>query len=933
MNVKKVEYMNLNFNFVAFMGQTRYIFLLLFCLFTFQGYSQKMVISGTVLDTTAKVPLQNALATAVRIKDSVLIAYARTDQNGRFELKNMPIDTVQVIVTHPKFGDQPYYIFGSAVNHEFDFGKIALPAKSLELREVVIYAFKDPVYYKGDTLIYTADSFKVKPNATVEDLLKKLPGIRVDGAGKITSQGKAIDQVLVDGDEFFGTDPTVATKNLAAKGVESVQVYEKKNENTSDDSKETIQVMNLKLKDEAKKGYFGKISGASDFQKFHEGEFLANSFKSRQKLSVFALGSNTPRSSFGWGDIYKYGLNNEMNYQTSDDGSTYYYGSDNQAQGIPQTLKSGFYYTDKLSKNTKITFNYSYANNVLKARSSTHSQYFLTDTSYVTDNVSESEQKTEAHSVNFGIIQTIDSLTELEVTPKFQLNTNNTQASNITDFLTTSDTLTRRTEVINTNKAQGYNVNAIAKLTRKFKKKDRLLLLNYNLLLKNDESNGTLKSNNIFFPAILSANDSINQEKINTSEQQNHSAKLVFTEPLTKKIKLEFEYAFNTNLSKQDKKALNYFNGEYSVNDSAFSNNFENTQMINKAGLKFTYETKKTRFAIGSRVQQREIISNNLITDQRFSQYGNSILPYLMYMYRFSDNKRVNFSYNTFATQPSINQLQPVQDNTNPNRIIIGNADLKQAYQNKFQVSFNSYKPVTGRYIWANVNYAITNNAFGNSTHYDSIGRTISSTVNVDGNYNVNGYAGAGIPLFSKLINLNPSVNFNSSENSGFINSQRNTTAQNSVGLGLDIDIDADTISFQLGVNFDYNTTESTLNNSSNKPYSSQKYTAELSVKLPFKFSIETDAEYNINSQRTPGYNINYVLWNASINKMFLKNENLIISIIGNDLLNQNISTNRNIEDNIITDTKTNIISRYFLLKAVFKFNSTKTKDNDDFGM
>jgi outer membrane receptor protein involved in Fe transport len=923
----------MNYNFVPFMKQIHKFFLLIFCFFALQGFGQKMTISGTAIDTIEKVPLKYAIATAIRVKDSILVAYARSDENGRFELKNLPIDTVQVTVSHPKFGEQTYYIFGSANNHEFDFGKIILPPKSLQLNEVVIYAFKDPVYYKGDTLVYTADSFKVKPNATVEDLLKKLPGMRVDAEGKITSQGKAIDQVLVDGDEFFGTDPTVATKNLAANGVESVQVYEKKNENTSDDSKETIQVMNLKLKDEAKKGYFGKISGASDFQKFYEGEFLANRFKSKQKLSVFALGSNTPRSSFGWGDMYKYGLDDQMNTQTDDDGTTYYFGNNNQPQGIPQTLKSGFYYSDKLSKNTKINFNYSYSNNILKAGSSTHSQYFLNDSSYVTDNISEKDQRTEGHSVNFGITQVIDSLTDLEITPKFQFNTNNTKASSITDFLTTNDTLTRRTEVMNANAAQGYNINTIAKLNRRFKKKDRLLILTYNLILKNDESKGTLKSNDTFYSNLSIPSDSINQKKINTSEQQNHSAKLVYTEPLTKKTKLEFEYTFNSNMTQQNKQAFNYYNGEYSVNDSSFSNNFKNSQMINKAGLKFTYETKKLRFAFGSRVQQREVISNNLVTNQKFSQSGNSALPYLNFMYRFTDNKRLNFSYSTFATQPAISQLQPVPDNTNPNRIVIGNADLKQAYQNKFELSYNSWKPITGRYFWGNLNYGITNNGFSNSTYYDSIGRTISKTVNVDDNYYLNGYAGGGVPLFSKLINLNPSVNFNSSKNSNFINSQKNKTTQNSVGLGLDIDVELDTLTFQVGVNYDYNTTQSTLNNSSNKPYSSQKYTAEISLKLPFKFFVESDVAYNVNSQRTPGYNINYVLWNASINKKFLKNENLIISLIGNDLLNQNISTNRTIEDNIITDTKTNIISRYFLLKAVFKFNNTRTKDNDDFGM
>ena len=289
----------------------RHFLLIAFVFISLQAFPQKMTISGNVQDTTLKIPMKNVVAMAIRIKDSVLVAHTRTDEKGFFTLANLTIDTVQVIVSDSKFSEQSYYVFGSAANYAFDFGKIILPAKSQQLGEVIIYAYKDPVYYKGDTLIYTADSFKVKPNATVEDLLRKLPGIKVDAQGKITSQGKDISQVLVDGDEFFGSDPTVATKNLAAKGVESVQVYEKKNENAGDGEEETTQVMNLKLKEDAKKGYFGKVSGASDFQNFYEGELLANKFKKSLKISVFALASNTPRSSFGWGDMYKFGLDND----------------------------------------------------------------------------------------------------------------------------------------------------------------------------------------------------------------------------------------------------------------------------------------------------------------------------------------------------------------------------------------------------------------------------------------------------------------------------------------------------------------------------------------------------------------------------------------------------------------------------------------------
>lgn len=890
--------------------------------------AQEMRISGTVIDTVSKTPLKYSLATAIRIKDSVLMGFARANAEGKFELK-IPIDTVQIIISNPKFGEQYFYVFGSEPNKLFDFGKIILPLKSQQLTEVVVYAYKDPVYYKGDTLIYTADSFKVKPNATVEDLLKKLPGIKVDAQGKITAQGKEISQVLVDGDEFFGADPTVATKNLAAKGVESVQVYEKKDENATD-GKETVQVMNLKMKDEAKKGYFGKISGASDFQKFHEGEVLANRFNKQQKISVFALGSNTPRSSLGWGDMYKYGLDNEMNSFTNDDGMTFWY-NNNQNQGIPRTLKSGIYYTDKITKKTKLNFNYTYSENSLKTKLQTRSQYFLSDTSYVTDNSSESKQISSAHTFNFGITQTIDSLTELNVRPKIILNGNTTETFTSNLFLTSTDTLTRKNEVLNANKAKGYDAGLNSTLTRKFKKKDRLLTFNYNYNQKKDNADGVLKSYNTFFSGFILPNDTINQKKENNSFKEFHNARINYTEPLSPKIKIEFEYILNYSKTNQNKKALNYFNGDYTLNDSTFSNNFDNLQLFNRGGVKFIYETKKTRFVTGARAQQNEITNHNLINDKVIKYTGTTLLPYLSYQYRFSDNTRYNFAYYTSSNLPSINQLQPIPDNTNPNRVIVGNPNLKPSYNNRFEMWFNSWKPVSGRNIWASANGNYTNNAFANASVFDSIGRTVSQTVNVNGNYNGNFYIGIGIPFFSKALQLNPSVNGNYNQYSNFVNNKKNITNASSFTGEMEITIDLDTIAFELRANYSINKTRSSLNPNSNKPYSSQEYYAGMRLKLPFKMLLETEAEYYINSQRTNGYNINYLIWNANLQKSFLKNENLIIAFEANDILNQNISTNRSIQDNVITDNKTNIISRYFLLRLTYKFNSTKTKENDDF--
>ena len=280
------------------------LLLLVFCVAPFAN-SQEMKVSGFVYDTTGVKPLRNVMVTAVRIKDSLLLGFDRTKADGSFVLKGFPIDTFSLTIEYPGLDDKIYYMFGHDANKTIDIPSIAMAAKSQELEEVIIYANKNPIYYRGDTLVYVADSFKVHEGAVVEDLLKKLPGLSVDKEGKITSQGQAIDQVLVDGDEFFGSDPTIATKNLAADGIKTVELYEKENDQGIGGSDDKIKVLDLRLKDSAKKGYFGRVSGASDFaltpinnkigtNPFYEGEMLLSRFDGSQKVSVFALATNTP---------------------------------------------------------------------------------------------------------------------------------------------------------------------------------------------------------------------------------------------------------------------------------------------------------------------------------------------------------------------------------------------------------------------------------------------------------------------------------------------------------------------------------------------------------------------------------------------------------------------------------------------------------------
>lgn len=908
--------------------------ILLFFLFTFSvsAFSQKLSVSGNVQDTVGKTPLPNAVIMAIRLMDSTLVDFTRSDDKGLFNLKALPVDTYQVLITHPKFADQGFFIFGNNKNLQYDFGKIIMQPKGLNLDEVTIFAFKDPIYYKGDTLIYTADSFKVKANATVEDLLKKLPGMKVDAQGNVTSQGKKVDKVLVDGDEFFGSDPTVATKNLAANSIESVQVYDKKSDDQANSAtgEETQKILNLKLKEEGKKGYFGKVSGASDFNKFYEGELLANYFKKKLKVSVFSLVTNTPRSAFGWGDMYKYGLTNEFNRSENEDGEMSWNNYNTQPQGIPQTLKSGFYFSNAISKKTKLNLNYSYNTSTLNAGSTNNSQYFLKDTNYTTANTIKSLNRDEAHAINLTLEHQLDSLTELKLTSKFKLLGNQLTTTDETDFIASDNVKIRNTFISNKSKGSGYDLTNTFKVKRRFMKKDRVLNVYYSNAFSVNTTNSNLKNDNLFYAITTTSLNNVDQKKSNDLNNQNHNVGVSFTEPLSKKVKLEVSYDFMYFNSKQNKKSLNNIGGEYTVLDSTFSNNFVNVKQINRAGLKMIYEVKKVRFAFGSKVRNVFVNNNNLFLNQKITQNFNNILPFASMRYKFSDNKQLNVDYKMNSTNPTINQLQPIRDNTNPNFINIGNPNLLPTQEHQLSLNYNSWKPISGKYTWMGLNYYYTNNDFSNSTAYDSLGRTVAKTINVNGNYSYGGYIGTSLPFFSKKIVVQPNLNANYNNNKDFINGLENRTTSYYMNGSLDITYQIE--KFEVGINgsMDYNGSSSSLSTLSNKPYSSQYVSGRFSWKLPKRITIESDGSYTINNNRSKGYNLNYFIWNASISKVFLKNDNLIAGFYAYDMLNQNISVNRNISSNVISDVKTNIISRYFLLKLTWKFNSNKTKENND---
>lgn len=896
----------------------------------FVSIGQKIQISGVVNDSSGVNKLNKAVVSLVRLNDSILVDFYRTNPSGEFKF-NVPLDTFYLLIEHPQFEAKTLYVFGDPAEPNIEIPFIRMGVKVKNLAEVVVQGNKNRVYYKGDTLIYVADSFKVAENAVVEDLLKKLPGIKIDENGQITSQGREISQVLVDGDEFFGSDPTIATKNLAANGVESVQVYEKKAQDNASGMDEKIQVLDLKLKADAKRGYFGKASIASDGGiignpttnfPFYESELLFNRFDKKQKFSVFFLSSNTPRSNFRFGDMNKFGLENER----ESSGMTMWNQSGQLTNtGIPQTTKAGIYFNDRIKDWGKIGFNYSFNQNLLNATQSSLSQYFLQDTSYFTKDSIVNITKNTAHKVNLSFLAKLDSLTSIEIKPSVSFDMAETQNITNNQFLTEAKIPTFTSDIETNNNSQGSNMRVEATLMRLFNKPRRELEVKYILNKSDNSTSGSLLNQNIFQLFI----DSVDQQKTNNNGNFLNYSVITYSEPISAKWRLQFEYFLETGSSYQTRNTYELSAGSYSQVVDSLSNQFENTRLQNRGTASIIYENAKYWFSAGVGIRNIQLNNYNVIGDSSILQNVNSLLPRFTYTYKPGMGTRLVFKYFTRSDQPSLNDVQPVQDNSNPNRIQIGNSALKPNYVHSFNFQFNRWEALSGRYVFTGLSATLTNNAFANNTYFDALGRTISKTENVDGNLFSNAYFGVGLPLFNRKLEIMPNFNGNYVKMTNYINNVENITLNPSVGGGLNVELKFDSLEISLTQNYFYSSPKSTFSAASNTPYSTQEYSAEIKWTLPWHFKVIANGKYTINSQRASGFNRNIFVINAEIQRSFLKTENLLFSINGYDLLNQNLNLQRQVNGNIITDNYTRLITRYFLLKLTLRFNKSKTKEDD----
>ena len=897
-------------------------------------------VKGIVFDTIAKQPVAAATITVLQRSDSSLVTFTMTDRRGEFSLANVPYGDYRLLVTHVNYHNVNKFFTINDANNNVDFRNVEVSDKNKVLEEVVVMAEAPPVTLIGDTVQYNAGSFKTKPNAVVEDLLKKMPGIQVEKDGTVKAQGQTVNRVLVDGKEFFGNDPKIATKNLPADAVDKVQVYDKQSDMaqlTGFDDGQSEKTINLKLKKDKKKGVFGKVNAGGGTDGRYQGRFNVNSFKGARQMSVIGMGNNTNAEGFSFMDILSFsggknqlggggggGLN--INISSNDPMAGAMGGGNNNA--INTSWAGGANYNNIIGNKMEIQSNYFFSRYNPVTDQKLSRQYILPDSTYFYNQNSRTNNLSYSHRFNLTYDYLIDSMHSLKFTPTLSLQ--NAKNQSLSKYETLSEQLIRSNNGFSNNYAasDGYNFNGTLLFRKKFNRRGRTLSVSLGSTLNNSEGNGQLGSVNEFYnrSGLSVKTDSINQQSFSESEVRGYTTRAVYTEPLFKRSLVELSVSKNESRSVSDKVTydFNQSSGKHDMVNPLLTNNYENIYGTATAGIRVRTQKKKYNYSFGLTWQNADLKGTikSGIKDSVITKSFYNLLPNARFQYNFTRFKNLQLDYRASTNQPSVSQLQPIPDISNPLNIRMGNPNLKQEFTHRINASYTGINPFRNKSFFWFSSYSFTNNRIVNYDIIDSFGRKITTPVNVDGVYNLNNDLTVGLPLRFIKSSLNFNTGFGYSKSIQFINTVRNNIYNVSIDPGIEISKSfKDKLDLTLSGGFTYNKAKYSLQSSLNNNYLTQDYGIDVGWQLPGNFYLSTDFRYTINSQRSAGFNAKVPLWNAAFSKLFLKYNRGEIKISVYDLLNENQAIVRNTNSNYIEDQNNRVLKRFFLLSFTYSLN------------
>lgn len=940
--------------------------------FNWDGYAQDTLVSsvqtnqtyavrGRVLDERGEAVV-GAEINLKQEEQNILSSFSGLD--GAFELEDLNPGTYELEIYY--VGYQVYRQSISITDNSYNLDNIELKPSKEELEAVTVIGEVRAVKQDGDTTMYDARAYKTNPDATAEDLIRKMPGIDLSD-GQPKAQGEQIGKVLVDGKPFFGDDVNATLRNLPAEVIASIQIYDERSEQSrfsGFDDGNTTKTLNIVTREDKRQGVFGKVYAGygadTDFEKdYYNAGFAINSFKGNQRITLLGQTNNINIQNFssedlgisqgggrggrgGGGGRPGGGGRGRMGGGPggggSPDGDMFM-----PRNGITTTHALGLNYSNQWTNKFKISGSYFFNNARTNALEDIRRTY-VGETSagqyYTENNVSQSEEF--SHRINARMEFQPDSSHYFIFEPSLRIQ--NTRSNSEVLSKNFFDEAHPLNATQNTYTSDGAAVQGSYSLfyNYQFAKPRRTLSL-YNMSgFNNRNSESYLMAVNTFEDTALDYET--DQQSLLDNKGWNTYANLNYTEPLNEKYTLLANAGIRYLYSESDKKTYDAdsITHRYEHLNTELSNEFVSRYTTPFAGLAIGYKDAKIMWNAGANYQYALLDNERVLPYENNIKKGfQNILPYAMFTYDLGNGSSIRLRYRTSTNTPSVNQLQDVIDNSNPLILRTGNPELNQNYQHRLFANYRTSNPMNNSTFFAMIMSEITQDYVANHTiiaqedmEVDGVslarGMQYIKPVNLNGQYRLMGHTNYGIRVKPIKSNLNLSLMLGTTRTPGMINNELNYAQNNTVGVGLGLSSNiSEYIDFNVSTNANYSNVKNTLNTSANNAFYNQTSRLDINYLTPFGLFVNTQLQHQYYEGIGNDFSQNFLLWNAAVGYKFLKNRQAEVRLQAYDILNQNQAISRTFTDIYTQDTRSNVLTQYFMLSFTynlryFKGNSTE---------
>lgn len=898
-------------------------------------------VRGTVVDSS-DTPLVGVTTQVFALPDSVRKAYMITNTKGEFSFKSISPGNYMVKLSMVGMDDLTQTFSVADTTRILNLGTIRMSETAIMLADAVITGVKAAVVAKVDTVEFNAGSFKTQANATVEDLLKKLPGMEVGTDGSITSNGKTITKVLVNGKEFFGEDTKMATKNLPSDLVDKVQVVDRKSDLariTGVDDGEEETVINLTVKKNMTNGWIGSLSGGYGTDKRYEGRLNLSTFTDSNQISIVGGANNI----------------NEMGFQDSGRGRFSSFGPQG---GITTSQQLGINFNVGKSDKFRVGGNVFYTHSDRNAESFTNTQNLFDDGS-VTINESKSNTRDIGHNVrgDFRMEWKIDPNNTLDFRPSFSFNNRKSELSEASALFAGD---TDRSKV-NSNNSQRFNhgtsYNAAGRLifNHNFASRPgRSFSVQADYEFSDTKQHSTTWNDIEFYQEDKDGviKDPENLYRFLDNHQWNNSvgARLTWTEPLgdVKRgnfLQVAYRFSLRFNNANKDTYNLAGVDGIDMKNPEDFdilpagalfdpdlSNRFRNKFSSQQIQVGYKKVNKNYNLEAGVTFSPSSSGSTDLINDARNikTRWVLNVAPFARFRYKLSKTKSIRIDYRARTSQPTINQLQPVADVSDPLHITQGNPNLKPTFTQYINFNFSNFNQERQQSLMAILRGQYSSNVVVNNTKTDASGVRTTTYENANGNMNVFGMFMINQPFRNKRLRYGARAMTSFSSTAGYLNGQFNRSGNLRVSPSVDFTFTNDVFQFSVRPNYSFTMASSTLKDQRNRYTHSYGFRADAALYLPFGLQVNTDLDFDNKSGFSNGFNASSWLWNAQISYSLLKDKSLTLSVRAYDLLSQKNNISSTVTNSRIEDNRYNDLSKYVMFGISYNFNTMKNKKRPD---